>query len=513
MTDKPSNKIQSAQTAQKDQDTAAAEQNFLYYGDNLELMRRYIASESIDLCYIDPPFNSKRNYFQIYRGINEQADRAQAQAFEDTWEWGEKAQTEYDDIHSAGKDYTRQTIELLRGLDNVLSRKGLFAYLVSMTIRLNEIWRCLKPTGSFYLHCDPTASHYLKLVLDSIYLPRGGHFRNEIIWCYAGGGIPKHDYPRKHDVILRYSKTKETRFNTEYREYGGWIQKHEPRHSLTSGGDPLDIERGTPINDWWADIKKLTSYQKEWLGYPTQKPRALLERIIEASSNEGDIVLDCYCGCGTTIDAAHKLHRRWIGMDITYYAVSLVLKRLKEFQHYDQQDIQLTGIPKDMEGASALAHNPNDKKRKEFEIWALLAFTEHNGIPNDARGADRGSDGVVYYYTDKNAIDKASLEVKSGKNITHAIVDRVASGMQGLGAPVGYLLTLAKPSKGVYAHAKHKGYYKHPVTGNRIPRLQIITVQEILDGTTISKTGIQPIGTTQEGKPLAPQHPELGLGS
>ena len=499
----------------KVQGTAVAKENFLYYGDNLELMLKYIEPESIDLCYIDPPFNSKRNYFQIYRGINEQADRAQAQAFEDTWEWGERAQIEYDIILGADGSqytkYTKETVALLEGLRRVLRPKGLLAYLVSMTLRLNEIWRRLKPTGSFYLHCDPTASHYLKLILDSIYLPRGGHFRNEIIWCYAGGGIPKHDHPRKHDTILRYSKTKEACFNTQYREYGNWTQEHEARHSLTSGGDPLDTKRGTPINDWWADLRKLTSYQKEWLGYPTQKPRTLLERIIQVSSNEGDVVMDCYCGCGTTIDAAHKLHRHWIGMDLTYHAISLVLKRLDIFHHYDQKRIQIIGIPKDMDAVLALIHNPNDKLRKEYEKWAILTFTNHAGIPNDKKGGDRGSDGVVHFHTSRDDTDRASLEVKSSKNITHAMVDRVESGMKDLSAPIGYLLTLEKPSKGVYAHAKSKGFYKHPVTGNPIPRVQIITIQEILDGTTINKTGIQPIGSTKEGKLLTPQHLELDL--
>ena len=462
-------------------------------------MRRYIARESIDLCYIDPPFNSKRNYFQIYRGINEQTDKAQARAFEDTWEWGKKAEAEYDDIQSAGRDYTRQTIELLRGLENVLGRKGLFAYLVSMTIRLNEIWQCLKPSGSFYLHCDQSASHYLKLILDTIYLARDGRFRNDLVWCYSNiGAAPKKRYPNKHDNLLFYTKSKESYFQQQN------IIHHRSNHQA-------------PAPNWWIDIPSFNGYMKPanetHLGYPTQKPRALLERILKTSSRDNDLIMDCYCGCGTTIDAAHKLHRRWIGMDITYQAIALVLTRLKQYEHYNPREVKITGIPQDIASARDLAHSPDDKTRKEFEIWAVLNFTENNGIPNDKKGGDEGSDGVVYFHTSKDSIDKASLEVKSGKNITHAIVDRVESGMKGLNAPLGYLLTLEKPSKGICRHAADKGYYKHPVTGNRIHRVQIITIQEMLDGKTISKTGILPIATTRKGKPLTSQHPELGLGS
>ena len=190
--------------------------NRLYYGDNLDVLRRKIDSESVDLCYIDPPFNSKRNYFQIYNNQGGE-DRAQAQAFVDTWEWGNEAAdglTWITDIAQlqSGK-LTEQTVELIKGLEKVLKRGSLLAYLVHMTLRIVEIHRVLKPTGSFYLHCDPTASHYLKLVLDAVFCGQGGDFRNEIIWSYESGGRAKSDFARKHDVIFRYSKSNVCTFN------------------------------------------------------------------------------------------------------------------------------------------------------------------------------------------------------------------------------------------------------------------------------------------------------------
>jgi len=300
----------------------------LYYGDNLEVLRKYIKDDSIDLCYIDPPFNSKRNYNQIYNNTGSD-DKAQAQAFIDTWTWDDEAVKGFEQITTNYNGvFTKQSIELIIGLEKVLGKGDLLAYLISMTLRIAEIFRVLKPTGSFYLHCDPTASHYLKLVLDSIFCAKGGDFKNEIIWCYKSGGASKYNFAKKHDIIFRYTKTNKFIFNYE----------KEKSYGKTGGGqggkvkyykDEIGTYSFAGIKDWWI-ISMLSTTHSERLGYPTQKPEKLLERIIKASSNEGDLILDVYCGSGTTIAVAERLNRDWIGVDITYQSISLILKRLED---------------------------------------------------------------------------------------------------------------------------------------------------------------------------------------
>lgn len=255
----------------------------IYYGDNLNVMK-IIPDESVDLVYIDPPFFTNKDHEIILEENDE------VRSFNDKW---------------AG---------------------GIQEYIGWMRPRIIEIKRILKKTGTFYLHCDYHSNAYLRVMLDQIF--GEDNFRNEIIWAYAGGGIPKKDFPRKHDTIFRYVKGKNWIFNVEYRPYGDWTKKHEPRHSLTSGGDKLDMEKGTPINDWWADLTRLTSYHNEWLGYPTQKSEALLERIITVSSNEGDIVLDAFCGSGTTLAVAKKLNRHFLAIDNSSTATKITAKRL-----------------------------------------------------------------------------------------------------------------------------------------------------------------------------------------
>ena len=324
--------------------------NQLFYGDNLEVLRQHIKDESVDLCYIDPPFNSKRNYNQIYNNIGKE-DQAQAQAFIDTWTWDDRANQGLAEIQEnyQGK-FTAQSIDLISGLTKVLGKGSLLAYLVSMTLRIVEIHRVLKPTGSFYLHCDPTASHYLKIILDAIFCARGGDFLNEAIWCYSERGISKTSFNRKHDVILFYSKSSGLHtFNwqliaDEYSETTikkfRYIDENGRRFRLRGRNVPeagslrrktdiplhkeceytyrqyLEESDGVLAKDWVV-IPFLNQVSPERLGYPTQKPEALLERIIKASSNEGDVVLDAYCGCGTTVAVAQRLNRRWIGIDIT----------------------------------------------------------------------------------------------------------------------------------------------------------------------------------------------------
>jgi len=375
--------------------------NKLFYGDNLDVLRRKIESGSVDLCYIDPPFNSKRNYFQIYNNQGGE-DRAQAQAFVDTWEWGDEARDglEYilhiDRLHgNAGStQWTEQTVELIRGFEKVLGRGSLLAYLVHMTLRIVEIHRVLKPTGSFYLHCDPTASHYLKLVLDAVFCGQGGDYLNEIVWKRTSSHSSAKRWGPTHDTILFYTKSTnyiwndipqahssahlsskysskdehdnfmaadltgaELRTGDSGKSWRGFDPTALGRHwavprkvpenrvdlhnweklSTQEKLDKLDnagliywpkkeggfprfkryINSGMSIQSIIVDIPPINSQAQERLNYPTQKPEALLERIIKASSNEGDVILDAYCGCGTTVAVAQRLNRKWIGIDVT----------------------------------------------------------------------------------------------------------------------------------------------------------------------------------------------------
>ncbi|MFM6243821.1 MAG: DNA methyltransferase, partial [Dolichospermum sp.] len=395
--------------------------NQLYYGDNLEVLRRYIKDDSVDLCYIDPPFNSKRNYNQIYNNIGAE-DKAQAQAFIDTWEWDDHA------IHGINEIlinyhglFTQQCIALITGLSNVLGKGSLLAYLVSMTLRITEIHRVLKPTGSFYLHCDPTASHYLKLILDAVFCSQRGSLRNEIIWIYSRMAAKNQkQLSRCHDIIFWYSKSEQWIFNVDqirlpYAE----TSKARAGYKKTNlgGGKPkseiCELNEGGKFPEDWIQIPFIRG--KEYLGYPTQKPEALLERIIKASSNENDIVLDAYCGCGTTVAVCQKLDRQWIGIDITYQSISLILKRLEDSFPGVLKTIKLHGIPKDIESARALANKTDDRTRKEFEKWAILTYTNNKAVINTKKGADKGIDGIVYFQGDKNDPEKIIFQVKSGK--------------------------------------------------------------------------------------------------
>ena len=315
----------------------------LYYGDNLEILRDKIPDESVDLCYIDPPFNSKRSYFQIYNDIGGEIDKAQAQAFMDTWQWDTTAMEGYKQIISNHEGrFTRQTIELVKGLEPILGKSNLLAYLVSMALRITEIYNVLKPTGSFYLHCDTTASHYLKLILDAVFCGQGGDFRNEIIWSYKRYTAASARFQRLHDVIFYYSKSDNATFNVLRDEYGDKSGKADSHYKQDENGkwfrwqkrkgqEPYKVylSEGRRLGDVW-EIPIINASAKERLGYPTQKPEALLEKIILASSNKGDTVLDAYCGCGTTVAVAERLQREWVGIDITYHSISLIIKRLVE---------------------------------------------------------------------------------------------------------------------------------------------------------------------------------------
>lgn len=460
----------------------------LFYGDNLEVLRRYIADESVDLCYIDPPFNSKRNYFQIYNNIGKE-DLAQAQAFVDTWTWDEQAARGFADIiNNDGQRFTDQTIELIRGLRLILKEGGLFAYIISMTLRITEIHRVLKETGSFYLHCDPTASHYLKLVLDAVFCSRGGNFLNEIIWCYRKWSIVQKQFVRNHDVIFFYSKSSKNTFNTQYVPLSPgtvkrWKGKKQQAAFAESGqrtaGSLEEESKGSAMPDWW-EISIINPASKERLGYPTQKPEALLERIIQASSQENDVVLDAYCGCGTTVAVSQRLQRNWIGIDITYQSISLILKRLEDTFGKDVlKEIQLNGIPRDMASARALANKQDDRLRKEFEKWALLTYSNNRAVLNLKKGADKGIDGTAYFMISKNDTAKAVFQVKSGK-VNRATVATLRGDLERENAALAYLITLETPSKPMQAEAAAAGLYEHSFLSRTYPRIQIVTIEEMI---------------------------------
>lgn len=315
------------------------ESNRLFCGDNLEVLRNYLPDESVDLCYADPPFHSGRNY----------RTRRQPRAFTDTWTWDAVAQSGFDAILGCAAGRHPKLARLLEGLAPVVGRGSLLAYLVSVAQRLGEMDRVLRPTGSLFLHCDPTASHYLKLVLDAIFNASGGGFRNEIVWCYSHGGRSRKWFGRKHDVIFFYAKSGRCYFDpsavrTEMRSgthsFGGRLLTGDDgrKYRLVYGTRNSHgvaryykyyLDEGKLPEDWWADINSLQASAAERTGYPTQKPEALLRRIVAACSRPGDVVLDAYCGCGTTLVAAQRGGRAWVGIDLAPQAISLTLERLK----------------------------------------------------------------------------------------------------------------------------------------------------------------------------------------
>ena len=460
--------------------------NQLFYGDNLEVLRKYIKDESVDLCYIDPPFNSKRNYNQIYNNLGKE-DQAQAQAFIDTWTWDDQANQGLEDIFSNYQGhFTQQSIDLIAGLIKVLGKGSLLAYLVSMTLRIVEIYRVLKATGSFYLHCDPNSSHYLKLVLDAVFCPQGGNFLNEIVWCYRGGGSPKQDFGRRHDVILRYSKSNQYLFNPNSiripYQAEGINRKDDAMWGKHKGTDKVYKPHplGKIPEDWWL-MNILNANDPERLGYPTQKPEALLERIIQASSNQGDVVLDAYCGCGTTVAVAQRLDRKWIGIDITYQSIGLILKRLEDaFGQGVLEQIQLNGIPKDMKSAIALANKKDDRTRKEFEKWAVLTYSNNRAIINPKKGADKGIDGIAYFRSEQDEPEKIILQVKSG-NIKSGDIRDLQGTLTLEKAAMGIFISLKEPTKEMIKTAKSAGIYQNKYMSQSSDIISIVTIQEIIE--------------------------------
>jgi len=459
--------------------------NVLYYGDNLEILRKYIPDNSIDLIYLDPPFNSKATYNVLFKEPSGELSAAQIKAFSDTWHWDQAAEDTFQDIVLNAPP---KVAKLIDAIVSGLGRNDVTAYLVMMTIRLVELRRVLKDTGSIYLHCDPTASHYLKLVLDQIFGVR--NFRNEIVWCYDTGGRAVSHFPKKHDTIFWYSKSLGYRFyyddvalerdpSTMHESIYVDEKGRKYQRNIKYGKEyRYYLDRGVLPNDWWNDLQALNPSAKERLGYQTQKPLALLERIIKASSSEGDVVLDPFCGCGTALVAAHNLNRKWIGIDITHLAIAVMKSRIEE--SFPGIQFEVIGEPEDLAGAKALAR----QDRYQFQWWAL-SRVKAKPFPEERRkGADKGIDGVIDFQdrdevSGKPAMRRAVVSVKSGH--VHVKDIRELKDIASQHA-MGVFITLEPPTKEMRTEAVGAGGYHSPLWNKDYPRVQILTIEELLQG-------------------------------
>lgn len=517
-------------------------QNTLFYGDNLKVLREYIPDESVDLIYLDPPFNSNRNYNVLFKDERGTDSEAQIVAFEDTWHWNEAAQHTYDELRKQAPDHVTRMIEALH---DFIGTNQMMAYLVMMAARLFELHRVLKASGSLYLHCDPTASHYLKIILDTIFGPE--QFRNEIIWKRTSARSDSHKWNHIHDTLLFYSKSERFAWNTQYTSYDKeytdsfyrYIEPETGRRyasdnltaSETREGSSGETWRGINVRDkglhWkytigrleeldregriiWptkqdgvprykryldempgvavqsiiTDIPPLSAQSREKLGYPTQKPLALLERIIQASSNPGDVILDSFCGCGTAIAAAQKLGRKWIGIDITHLSIALQKYRLQEM--FPDSKFKVVGEPQDMGAAKHLAQDD----RYQFQWWALSLVRAkplggQEGSKTGKKGSDKGIDGVITFIDD--AYDKSKrvlVQVKSGHVKSGDIRDLVGT-VQRENAAIGVFITLEPPSHDMITEAVSAGSYHSPGWNSDYPKIQILTIADLLKGAKV----------------------------
>jgi DNA modification methylase len=507
--------------------------NKLYFGDNLPILRQHIADESVDLVYLDPPFNSNANYNVLFKEKSGARSAAQITAFEDTWEWGEDAEeTYFETIQKGGR-----LSDFLQAFRVLLGPSDMTAYLVMMAPRLQELHRVLKPTGSLYLHCDPTASHYLKLLLDSVF--GGENYVNEITWkrttAHSDAKQGRKGFGNVNDILLYYSKSETFKFNPQYvpygqsyidtkypykdadgRRYGHWdmsgpggAAKGNPYYELmgvtrywrysqakmnelvaqgriiqpSPGAVPrykryLDEMPGVPMQNLWDDISAINSQAQERLGYPTQKPETLLERIIKASSDEGDIVLDPFCGCGTTISVAERLHRKWIGVDITHLAITLIRHRLHDTHGSELCPYEVLGDPKDLASAQALAQ----EDRYQFQWWALALVDARPAQDVKKKGADSGIDGYINFVDDTSGKAKRVIvQVKSG-HVKAGDIRDLKGVLDREKAAIGAFITLEEASAPMKIEAVSAGFYESEYFKDKHPRIQILTIAELLAG-------------------------------
>lgn len=441
----------------------------LYFGDNLPVMREYIDSESVDLVYLDPPFNSNRQYNIIFHEESQPA-AAQARAFIDTWRWNDESAEWFDDAVSNGG----RLAETLIGLRGFLHQTSVMAYLAMLAPRLLEIKRVLKPSGSVVLHCDPTASHYIKLLMDAVFGPN--RFQNEIVWCYRGGGVPTKAFARKHDILFFYAKSNDHYFKAQYRPYSeASTELVEGRGGTSIDGRARDLERGAHMEDYWTDINSLQTWSPERLGYPTQKPTALLERIIDTLCPDDGLVLDPFCGCGTTIVAAERLNREWIGIDIAHIAISVIERVLdEEFR----LKVPVVGQPESMAGARDLfSRNPF-----QFEAWAISSIV--GLLPNERQVGDRGVDGVGFFAAGDNDTHRIIGQVKGGGSVGPAAVRDLQGTMESEGAQMGVLVVMDRVTEKMREAAAAAGIYRSEggLFEFSAPKVQIVTVEDYFAG-------------------------------
>ena len=467
-------------------------ENTLYYGDCLEVMADW-PDECVDLIYLDPPFNSSTDYNILYG--SSASRQAQLLAFEDTWVWDASAVRRVEQIENALAHPANRAI---KGLRLMLDKTGMLAYLSYMAERLPAMKRLLKSTGSIYLHCDPTASHYLKILLDEIFGRM--NFRNECLWCYRNMPAKAHKFQANHDSVFFYTRGEQYTFNVlrgepapgslrtyESSKRVGYNANHSRmmvtifdeekyRQAVEDGKIPAGMREvyfsggRPPLSNWWSDIKILGGpTNRERVGYPTQKPIALLERIIRASSNEGGVVLDPFCGCGTTIAAAHNLDRRWLGIDISPFAIKLIVKRRFPGMHIDT-----LGFPVDMEGATVLAReNPFD-----FEKWAIDCIT--GMVPNTSQRGDGGIDGrgTLILKPEKYS-DQVLAQVKGGNYSIGQIRDFLHT-MEREKAALGVFITLdaLRGRQRQNAEAELAGVGELSLGASTFPRAQLWSIED-----------------------------------
>ena len=505
--------------------------NKLYYGDNLDVLKRYVKDETVDLVYLDPPFNSRQDYNVLFAEKDGSQSSSQIHAFEDTWEWNIEAQRAYEQIVEQGG----RVADALRAFKTFLFNSDMMAYLSMMAPRLIELRRVLKETGSIYLHCDPTASHYLKILMDAVFGPQ--NFRSNIVWKRTSShSNASRNYGAVNDGLLFYVKSNTAyTYNIQYVPYSeaylksfyrhvdengrryrisdlrnpsdrpnlkyeykgykphpnGWAISKEKMEKMDREGRLyypkskdgriqlkryLDEMPGMQVSNIWDDIPVIHAQADERLGYPTQKPEALLERILKASSNEGDVVLDPFCGCGTTVQVAQRLNRRWIGIDITHLAIGLIKKRLSDaFGPEIKATYDVIGEPTDYEGAAELAA----EDKYQFQWWAL---GQVGARPSEQKkGADRGIDGRLYFHDDDSGQSKQIVfSVKAGGVTVSQIRDLVGV-LDREKAQIGVFVTFDEPTKPMLREAAEAGFYKS-TDGSTYPKLQILTIQQILDG-------------------------------
>jgi site-specific DNA-methyltransferase (adenine-specific) len=528
--------------------------NKLLFGDNLNWLRNreIFPDTSVDLIYLDPPFNSNADYNVLFREQSGEASQAQFHAFTDTWNWADAAQTYREFIETCDRPVV---VDMLEALHSFLKTSPMMAYLAMMSPRLVELHRVLKPTGSLYLHCDPTASHYLRMLLDGIF--GQANFVNEIIWKRTSAHNDPDRCGKIHDVILFYAKGDKRTWNVIYTPYSqeyieaefrpdddGKLVKYEnltaPSHGRDSGRDNwrgttpppsrmwsknlaereklfaagrikttpegkpimrglktyLEDLPGIPLQSIWSDIPKIGNTAKERLGYPTQKPQALLERILTSSSNKDDIVLDPFCGCGTTVHAAQKLQRRWIGIDVTYLAINLIKERLTDAFPHGGVKFEERGQPTDFESAKALA----ELDKWQFQQWALSLIRARPLKDGDGKGADRGVDGFLAFYDYPAKAEKISakkittprrkilVQVKGG-HVERGDVTKLLGDSENQKFAGGVLITLELPTKQMRIEAADAGNFKvhiredGVVTEKSFPKIQILTVEKLMNGT------------------------------